>query len=146
MSDPLREITKQNVPFVFGKRQRDAFEKLKNALTRPSTLAFYDKDAETRVITDASPVGLGAVLIQKQNGQWTIVSYASKSLSTCERRYSQTEKEALGVVWAMEKFHPYLYGKDFELLTDHKPLEVIYGPRSKPSARIERWVLRLQPY
>ena len=146
LSDPLREITTQNVPFVFGKRQQDAFEKLKNALTRPSTLAFYDKDAETRVITDASPVGLGAVLIQKQNGQWTIVSYASKSLSTCERRYSQTEKEALGVVWAMEKFHPYLYGKDFEFLTDHKPLEVIYGPRSKPSARIERWVLRLQPY
>ena len=106
LSDPLRQITKKDVPFVFGKLQREAFAKLKEALTQPSTLAFYDKDAETRVITDASPVGLGAILTQKQNDQWTVVSYASKSLSKCERRYSQTEKEALGVVWAMEKFHP----------------------------------------
>ena len=146
MSDPLRQLTKKNVPFNFGQKEKDSFKKLKDVLLESSTLAFYDKNAETRVITDASPVGLGGVLIQKHDDQWTIVSYASKSLSDCERRYSQTEKEALGVVWAMEKFHPYLYGKEFELLTDHKPLEVIYGPRSKPSARIERWVLRLQPY
>ena len=63
-----------------------------------------------------------------------------------ERRYSQTEKEALGLVWACERFHVYLYGIQFELLTDHKPLEVIYSSKSRPSARIERWVLRLQPY
>ena len=63
-----------------------------------------------------------------------------------EKRYSQTEKEALGIVWACERFHMYLYGIDFELLTDHKPLEFIYSKKSKPSARISRWVLRLQPY
>ena len=63
-----------------------------------------------------------------------------------ERRYSQTEKEALGPVWACECFHVYLYGIQFELLTDHKPLEAIYSSTSKPSARIEQWVLRLQPY
>ena len=74
------------------------------------------------------------------------MSYASCSLSDVERRYSQTEKEALGLVWACEKFHPYIYGQCFELLTDHKPLEAIYGPKSKPCARIERWVLRLQPH
>ena len=67
-------------------------------------------------------------------------------VSDVECRYSQTEKEALGLVWACERFHPYLYGVKFELLTDHKPLEFIYSPRSKPSARIERWVLRLQLY
>ena len=49
-------------------------------------------------------------------------------------------------MWACEKFHPYVYGVPFELVTDHKPLEVIYGPRCKPCARIERWVLRMQPY
>ena len=74
------------------------------------------------------------------------MSYASRSLTDCERRYSETEKEALALVWACEKFHAYIYGIDFELVTDHKPLEVIYGPRSKPCARIERWVLRVQPY
>ena len=72
--------------------------------------------------------------------------YTSRSLTPCEQHYSQTEKEALSLVWACEKFHVYLYGRRFELVTDHKPLEVIYGPRSRPSARIERWVLRMQPY
>ena len=63
-----------------------------------------------------------------------------------ERRYSQTEKEALALVWACEKLHPYIYGIDYELVTDHKPLQAIFSPRSKPCTRIERWVLRMQPY
>ena len=75
-----------------------------------------------------------------------IISYASRSLTSTETRYSQTEKEALALIWACEKFYPYIYGIPFELITDHKPLEVIYGPRSKPCASIERWVLRMRPY
>lgn len=74
-----------------------------------------------------------------------MVAYASRSLTDVERRYSQTEKEALGLVWGCERFHMYLYGVEFTLLTDHKPLEVIYSTSSRTSARIERWVLRLQP-
>ena len=62
-------------------------------------------------------------------------------------RYSQTEKEALAIVWGVEHFHLYVYGQEFVLVTDHKPLETIYGNRnSKTSARTERWVLRLQSY
>ena len=76
----------------------------------------------------------------------TISAYRCRCLTDCERRYSQTEKEALALVWACEKFHAYVYGMKFDLVTDHKPLEAIYGPRSKPCARIERWVLRMQPY
>ena len=92
-------------------------------------------------------MGLGAVLLQEQGkGAWRAVCYASKSLSAVERRYSQTEKEALALVWSVERFHVYLLGREFELVTDHKPLEVIYSPKLKPSARIERWVLPLQPY
>ena len=61
--------------------------------------------------------------------------------------YSQMEKEALAIIWAIEHFHLFLYGSEFTLITDHKPLEIIYGQRTaKTSARIERWVLRLQPY
>lgn len=57
-----------------------------------------------------------------------------------------TEREALAIVWACEKFHVFLYGKEFSMITDRKPLEVIYSPKSKPPARIEHWALRLQPY
>ena len=72
------------------------------------------------------------------------MSYASRNLSDVERRYAQTEKEALALVWACERFNIYVCGREFELETDHKPLECIFGKTSKPSARIERWVLRLQ--
>ena len=85
-------------------------------------------------------------LQEQGEGAWRALSYASKSLSAVERRYSQTEKEALALVWSVERFHVYLLGREFELVIDHKPLEIIYSPKSKPSARIERWVLRLQPY
>ncbi len=57
-----------------------------------------------------------------------------------------TEKEALALVWATERFHPYIYGIPFELVMDHKPLQAIYSATSKPCARVERWVLRMQPY
>ncbi|XP_046748852.1 uncharacterized protein K02A2.6-like [Diprion similis] len=121
-------------------------KKLKEIMVESTVLGFYDKDAETQVIADASPVGLGAVLIQKLKDGPRVIKYASKALTEVEKRYSQTEKEALALVWACEKFHMYLYGKEFELITDHKPLELIFGPKSKPCARIERWVLRLQCY
>ena len=146
VSDPLRKLTRKGIPFQFGPHQRTAFNSLKESLANATTLAYYDKNAPTKVIADASPVGLGAVLIQEQHDGLVPVCYASRSLTDCERRYSQTEKEALSLVWACERFHAFIYGRSFELLTDHKPLEAIYGPRSKPCARVERWVLRLQPY
>lgn len=98
------------------------------------------------VIADASPVGLGAVLVQTNKNGPRIIAFGNKTLRSCERRYCQTEKEALALVWAVEHFNMFLYGKDFDLVTDHKPLEVIFGPKAKPCARIERWVLRLQSY
>jgi len=146
VSEPLRRLTRQNVKFEWKDEHKEAFQKLKNAMTEAQTLAFFDIDAETQVIADAGPVGLGAVLVQTQNGEHRVICYASRSLSDVEQRYSQTEKEALALVWACERFYVYLSGIHFKLVTDHRPLEVIFGPRSKPSARIERWVLRLQQF
>ena len=131
---------------MWGKEQQESFDAVKKRLTRAETLGYYQKDAPTKVITDASPVGLGAVLVQEQQNELRVINYASRSLSDVEKKYSQTEREALAIVWACERFHMYLYGYDFELMTDHKPLEFIYSPKSKPCARIERWVLRMQPY
>ena len=81
-----------------------------------------------------------------QNGTCRVISYASRNLTEVERRYSQTEKEGLALVWACERFQLYVFGREFEMETDHKPLQYIYNRSSKPSARIERWVLRLQAY
>ena len=146
-AEPLRALCRKGENFEWGKEQETAFVKLKKELADSSMLAYFDKDAPTRVIADASPVGLGAVLVQEMKGHWRAVCYASRSLSGVERRYSQTEKEALALVWACERFNLYLYGlQEFDLVTDHQALKTIYGRRSKPSARIERWVLRLQPY
>ena len=147
VSAPLRELTKARVKWTWNSEHQKSFDKLKELLASAKTLAYYDKEAETQVIVDASPVGLGAILSQRQrDGNFRPVSYASRTLTDVERRYSQTEKEALAVVWGCERFHLYLYGKDFVLISDHKPLEVIFSPKSKPPARIERWAMRLQPY
>ena len=92
---------------------------------------------------DASPVGISAVL--SQNGR--IVQFASRALSAVEQRYSQTERKALAITWACEHFHIYIFGAPFTVFTDHKPLTSIFNnTRSQLSARIERWVLRTQPY
>lgn len=146
LTEPLRKLTRKHETFHFDKEQKEAFKALKAALSNSETLGYYDPKAPTQVITDAGPVGIGGILVQQQSDGPRVICYASRSLTAVERRYSQTEKEALAIVWAVERFHPYIFGIEFELLTDHKPLQVIYGPRSKPSARIERWVLRLQGY
>ena len=146
IAEPLRKLTQAKTQFVWGEEQNKSFEEVKRKMSSADALAYYDKEAETVIVTDASPVGLGAVLLQKQKGLFKAVSYASRCLTDVERRYSQTEKEALSIVWACEQFHVYLYGIKFKVLSDHKPPEVIYSKAHKPSARIARWVLRLQPY
>ena len=98
--------------------------------------------------TGGSPVGLGAILTQvTEDGGTNTVAYASRSLTDCESRYSQTEMEALAVVWGIEHLHLYLYGSSFQVITDHKPLETIFNnPTCNATARLERLQLRLQPY
>ena len=122
---------------------------IKEQLTGDRVMAYFDQNKETELITDASPFGLSAILLQKTPGREDrkVVVYASRSLSDVESRYSQTEKEALAIVWAIEKLHVYLYGSHFTMHTDCKPVQMIFNnPKSKPPARIERWNLCLQGY
>lgn len=146
LTEPLRLLMKQKQKFVWASDQQKAFNRLKEHMTDHKTLGYFEVNDRTQLIADASPVGLGAVLIQINEHGPRVIAYANKSLSDVEKRYAQTEKEALALVWATERFHFYLYGRPFELITDHKPLETIFGARSKPCARIERWVIRLQAY
>ena len=146
---PLRELTKSDVKWQWGPQQELALQQLKYAMTRTTVMNYYDPNMRTEVSVDASPVGLGAILAQRQDGSADprIAAYASRALTPVERRYSQIEREALAIVWGCERFHLYLYGSEFDLRSDHKPLELIFNnPKSRPPARIEWWALRPQPY
>ncbi len=102
ISEPLRRLTRKDAKFHFGTEQKKAFKILKDKLAEATTLAYFDKDAPTKVIADAGPKGIGAVLVQDQRGEMVPVCYASRSLTECEQRYSQTEREALALVWECE--------------------------------------------
>ena len=149
ISEPLRRLTHQNQPWNWSSEQDHALEQLKLALTSAPVTSYFNHERDTEISVDASPVGLGAVLTQTDNatGKQHVITYASRSLTEVEQRYSQTEREALAVVWACEHLHLYIYGKPVTVYSDHKPLVTLFGnPSSKPPARIERWCLRLQPY
>lgn len=150
IASPLRLLTHNGVPFEWTDIHEKAFQTLKDMISDVKQLKFFDTKMRTRVVADASPVALGAVLLQFAHDRYDmdprIICYASRSLSPTEQRYCQTEKEALALVWAVERFAVYLIGRRFELETDHKPLEAIFAPTSRPCSRIERWALRLQSF
>ena len=110
-------------------------------------MKYFNPSFRTELIVDASPVRLGAILTQvTAHGGTNIIAYASRSLTDPESRYSQTDREALAVVWGIQHFHLYLYGSSFQVIADHEPLETIFNnPTCKATARLERLQLRLQP-
>lgn len=147
ITEPLRVVAAPNTVFKWGQEQKDAFEQIKKELESLTELAFYSKADRTMIYADASPSAVGVVLIQiSADGDPRIVNYASRTLNAYEKRLSQTEKEAVAIVWGVERNHMFVYGREFELITDHKPLEVIFGPRHKPSLRLERLQIRIQAY
>lgn len=142
-TEPLRMLVKKDVKFVWEERQQNAFDKLKSDLSSETVMTYFDPKLTTQIVADASPVGIAAIMLQ--GGK--VVSYASKSLTDTEKRYSQTEKENLAIVWAIEHWHIYLFGHKFTVITDAKALEHIYkNPKSKPPARLERWRMKMQAY
>ncbi|XP_055614912.1 uncharacterized protein K02A2.6-like [Toxorhynchites rutilus septentrionalis] len=147
IDEPLRRLIQKGNKFRWGEAEEIAFTAIKSSLSEASCLGFFRAKDNTSLFADASPVALGAVLIQtNDHGDTRVVCYASKSLTDTEKRYCQTEKEALSLVWSVEKFQVCLIGREFSLLTDCKALTFLFAPASRPCARIERWVLRLQSF
>ncbi|KAL9987020.1 hypothetical protein ACROYT_G001254 [Oculina patagonica] len=135
IATPLWDLTKSHAKWKWGTAEEKAFQTVKMQLTQAPVMAFFKQGAETRVTTDASPVGIGAVLEQKQeDGLYRPVHYASRKLTPPESRYSQFEREALAVKWGCEKFFLYIHGNEFEICTDHKLLVTVFGPHSKASS------------
>ena len=151
--NPLHSLLKKSEPWIWGKLQNDAFTKIKQELISDRVLAHYNPELTTIVTADAGPAGLGAVLAQRQaDGSERVVAYASRSLSKAERNYAQIQKEATAIVFAVKKFHHYLYGRTFPftLRTDHKPLLSIIGTKKGipelAANRLQRYALFLSAY
>ena len=149
--EPLHLLLRKDVRWEWGTEQQEAFETAKNLLQSSDLLVHYDPEKELVVSCDASPYGVGAVLAHvMEDGSEKPVAYASRTLSSAERGYGHLDKEALAVVFAVKKFHQFLYGRHFKVFTDHKPLLGLLNPdRPTPlmaSSRMQRWSLTLLAY
>ena len=122
-SHPRRELVKQHTIFQWESHHDDAFKAVKDELSRTPTLQFFDPSKNHIIQTDASLKGLGAVLIQEERP----VMYASRSLLPAEERYSNIERELLGVVFGLERMHNMIFGGPVEVQTDQQPLVNIFN-------------------
>ena len=136
---PLRDMLGED-PLVWTTEGHKAYEDIKAALISPQVLMQYDPALPLLLATDASKTGLGAVLSHRlSNGLERPIAYASRTMSATEQRYPQIDKEALAIVWAVQKFFNYLYARHFTLITDHKPLtQILHPEKSLPVLCISR--------
>ncbi|XP_037526097.1 uncharacterized protein LOC119403222 [Rhipicephalus sanguineus] len=147
ISHPLTELTKKGSPNKLDWRDKhqDAFQKLKETMSSQPILNAPNLERPFVLRTDASSRSLGAVLLQEYNGHLHPVSYASRKLLPREAAYSTIERECLAIVWGVQKFHVYLYGRPFILQSDHQPLKYINSAR-QVNTRVLRWSLLLMDY
>ena len=147
--EPLRLLTLQppaDYPLSPNEKQLSAFNALKQALTKEDAVLMKpDFSKRFYLQTDASKVGLGAVLSQKDDqGKDRVISYASRTLQKAERPWHSHELEALAAIWACELFRPYLVGREFTLQTDNSAVKWLLA-QTKPG-RLQRWILRIQEF
>ena len=151
MLEPLNILLRDGVEWKWTEEQNEAFKTSKTSLLNSSALVHFDTQLPITIISDSSAYGVGAVLCHSVSGQERPVTFASRTLNKAERNYSQLEKEALAIVFALKKFHNYVWGQpSIKVVTDHKPLLGLFSP-DKPipamaSGRIQRWALMLQAY
>ena len=149
MCHTLRPLLKKNIKFVWNDEHETHFQSIKNKFANVTEKRHYNPLLETRIKCDASRAGLGAALAQRSPTGWHKVASASRFLNSNDERYNVNELELLGVVWSVEYFKYYLFGKSFTIITDHPALlSIMKEHRSKKSynSRLTRWIDRLLPF
>ena len=145
IAKPLTELLKKDVKFKWCCFCDESFNTLKNKLISPPILTYPEFDKEFIVTSDASDLAIGAVLSQGEVGKDRPICYVSRSLNSAETKYATIEKELLGIIYAVEQFRPYIYGRKFTIYTDHKPLKWLMN-LNNPSSRLFRWKIRLEEF
>ncbi|XP_011859156.1 PREDICTED: uncharacterized protein K02A2.6-like [Vollenhovia emeryi] len=146
LAKPLFDLIKKNVVFNFGTAENDAFETLKRHLASKPVLTMYSSRLDTELHCDASASGFGGILLQKQDsGLWKPVSFWSQRTTPTESKYHSYELECLAVVYALKRFHVYLAGRKFRIVTDCDSFRLTLDKKDI-NPRISRWALFLQNY
>ena len=131
ISEPLYHLTEKHTKWKWEEPQQDAFQKLKQMLTNNTVLAHFDPSCPVGISCDAWESGVGAVLFYRyKDKSERPIANASKTLTDAQKRYPQIQKEALSIIFALKKYHQFLYGRPFVLVTDHKPLISMFGPNT----------------
>ena len=141
----LHRLTEKSWEFQWTTNCEEAFKTLKEKLTTAPVLSFPDPKAHFILDTDASNVGIGAVLAQEVNGMKRLIAYGSHVLTKSERRYCVTRRELLAVVTFLKQFQPYLLGRHFSVRTDHGSLTWLRN-FEEPEGQLARWLEQLQEY
>ena len=142
---PLNVLLRKDQAWKWTPECQNAFETLKGEIASRPVSAYPDFSKPFRLYTDASNLGLGAILAQKQDGKERIICCASRTLNNAESNYSTTKKECLAIVWGVQIFRPFLIATHFEILTDHYALQWLRSMKST-SAILHRWAAALEDY
>ena len=145
IANPPNNLLKKGVKFVWNDECQGAFECLRDSLLKAPILSYPNFQERFSLYTDASNTGIGAILAQHINGTEKTIAFASRSLKQHERKYATIERECLALVWGIKHFRPYLYGREFDVITDHNLLKWLNNARD-PNSRLSRWSLALQSY
>ena len=145
---PLNRLLCKDQCWEWTKACKESFQQAKELLSSQRVLAHYNPKLPLYFAADASSYGIGAVISHKYpNGSEKPIAFASRTLTSTECNYAQLEKEALAIIYGVKKFHKYIYGRPFVLVTDHKPLTTIFHPSKGipplSAARLQHWALTL---
>ena len=145
----MRRLLKKDTKWEWTKEINVDFEQLKKEITEAPCLAHFDPKKDNFITTDACNTGLGATLWQKEDENFRPIAFASRFLTDCERKHAINELEFLSVLWGLEYFRYYVYGKKVNLLTDHQALQPLLKrnrAHKQYSARLTRWLDRLSHF